>query len=80
MKPFFQVLREKCESHLQSATGNHIKLVQEELTKRTSRNEERCEALQEELNTVKGQFEREVSSNAQGRTSEFACSFSRERK
>lgn len=70
----FQVPREKRELHLQSATEQHIKLVKEELTKTTrdlngleeqvkdlqNKNEERCEALQNKVNAIKGQFEKEV--------------------
>lgn len=60
----FQVPREKRELHLQSATGQHIKLVKEGLQEQVNdlkkKNEERCEGLQNKVNTFERQLEKEV--------------------
>jgi len=59
-----KVPREKRELHLQSATGQHIKLVKEGLQEQVNdlkkKNEERCEGLQNKVNTFERQLEKEV--------------------
>jgi len=69
-----KVPREKRELHLQSATGQHIKLVKEALTNTTidlislqeqvnglkENTEKRCEALENKVNAVERQLEKEI--------------------
>jgi len=58
----FQVPREKHDLHLQRASGQHIKLVKEDLQEQDSdlkmKNEERCEAqLEKEVQVFKVESE-----------------------
>jgi len=69
------VLQENSELHLQSSTGQHIKLAKEELTKTTrdlnglnervqdrlkNKNGERWVALENKVNAVEGRLEKQI--------------------